>query len=407
MSLEVGDTKTSGYHSVLTDTYVGQLENEREAESSALLPDGGPGDGTYHGSFTAVEIFKSRAARLWSRFVHCKYSKRKIPTDRPVTAVLFLCFLQRLAYTSLTLTLPPMYNELKIDESNFFITSFVEHCLAHLMFPLAGWAGDVYLGRVKAIHASLLLLFVGYGAMTLECALYYQYDCMTEDCMSLGAIMMLTYLMTTVGEALFHSNAIPYGADLILHECSSTQVGSYFYWYYWVRSLGGPLRLLLILCGFGVNQQLIYVISSAIATLSITVALLFLVATRSHLPNEKIKTNPYTTSVKILFYVARAKRPKSKSAFGFGKSPPPRIDLAKWRHGGKFDNEQVEDVKTICRLSLLLVAITAFFTSLTMVSTSYINTYTLSMLIMFFFCCGLSESRCHNDTVLTLQTIIP
>lgn len=371
MSLQVCDTTTiSGHHSVLTDTYVRQLEEE--FQRNPLLVDQRPSDKdewTRHGSFTAMEVFKSRAARLWSRFVRCKYSKRKIPTDKPVIVLLFLCYLQRVAFFALTMTLGTMYYALGFGGhyTSFFFTGFIEHCLSHLMYPLAGWAGDVYLGRVRAIYFSLLLLFAGYGAMTLECALYYYYSS-GEACVYLGVVMTATYLITAVGEALFQANMIPYGADLIMYECSSTEISSYFYWYYWVRNLSGPFLLILAVCNLGVSQPLFSVMSSAIAVISLTLALVFFFAMRSSLPTEKIKTNPYKTAIKILFYAARVKRPKSKSAFGFGKDPPPRIDLAKWRHGGKFDNEEVEDVKTVWRLLLIMIAITALFISLTMVS---------------------------------------
>ena len=53
-----------------------------------------------------------------------------------------------------------------------------------------------------------------------------------------------------------------------------------------------------------------------------------------------------------------ARRPTRRSAFSYtGSDPPSRIDLAKIRHGGKFTNEEVEDVKTFIRIFLVLFAI--------------------------------------------------
>ena len=61
----------------------------------------------------------------------------------------------------------------------------------------------------------------------------------------------------------------------------------------------------------------------------------------------------------VLSYVAQNKHPRQRSAATYGELPS-RFDLAKSRYGGPYSTEYVEDVKTFCRICLLLLVAALF-----------------------------------------------
>ena len=84
---------------------------------------------------------------------------------------------------------------------------------------------------------------------------------------------------------------------------------------------------------------------------------------------DKERANPYKKVLQVLYLMAVIKRPVHRSAFSFnGAQPPSRINLTKKVHGGKFTNEEVEDVKTFLRLLLVLAFIFILLTVYTGVS---------------------------------------
>ena len=65
--------------------------------------------------------------------------------------------------------------------------------------------------------------------------------------------------------------------------------------------------------------------------------------------------NPIKIIFKVFKYARKNKFPRSRSAFTFHENDyPSRLDLGKEKYGGPFSEEQVEDVKTIVRLVILL-----------------------------------------------------
>ena len=60
----------------------------------------------------------------------------------------------------------------------------------------------------------------------------------------------------------------------------------------------------------------------------------------------------------VLHYARKHKYPLQRSAFTYcDDERPSRIDFAKERYGGPFTTEQVEDVKTLLRIFLVLIAL--------------------------------------------------
>ena len=84
-----------------------------------------------------------------------------------------------------------------------------------------------------------------------------------------------------------------------------------------------------------------------------------------YLFKHKLDTNPHITNpikliFKVLNYARKTKYPENRSALMYYlDEAPSRLDLGKEKYGGPFEEEQVEDVKTVLRFLPLLVGIIA------------------------------------------------
>ena len=316
---------------------------------------------------TTTQLIKTRVKRFFSRIVHCRYDKHRLPTSKQVVVLLLLCCLERAAYYAATAI--PLTTLFQFSIGQFGITLVIQDVIPQLLFPIAGWVGDVYLGRFRAIQLGLILIALSLSSLLVETTVSYMvYPACSDGAnpahgtqMScshtpLTVFLVITFIVLYAGSSLFHANLIPYGADLITYYRSSNDISSYFYWYYWMRNVGGLIVSTLSgFCLLGLGNNLISVLSSLTGCIFITIALIVCYLTKHWFVVESSYSNPYKKSFQIISYALRAKRPKSRAAFGIGHDPPPRLDLAKRRHGGKFTNEEVEDVRTVGRLLLLFL----------------------------------------------------
>ena len=318
---------------------------------------------------TTTQLIKTRFERFFSRIAHCRYDKRRLPTNKQVVVLLFLCCFERAAYYAATAI--PIAGLVQSSSVQFSVNLVVQNVFPQLLFPVAGWVGDVYLGRFRAIQLGMLLIALSCSGLLVESTVSYMVypACLDRAILYHGAgtdsdcthpiytvFVVFTFFLLYTGSSLFHANLIPYGADLITYYRSSNDISSYFYWYYWVRNVGGLMICCLsAFCLFGFGSNIISVFSNLFGCICISIALVICFSTKHWFVDENTYTNPYKKSFQIISYALRAKRPRARAAFGIGHDPPPRLDLAKRRHGGKFTNEEVEDVKTVGRLLLLIL----------------------------------------------------
>ncbi len=337
-------------------------------------------------TFTSTEEYEAQIIRevRWFRVKYLctnsftkygQYRKRRSLTGKGVILVLFLGFLERLAFWGALGNILPAFLEITELSSaeQTLIRSVIQNILAQLLYPIAGFLADVWLGRYKAIHGSLWVLWIGYAML----AFTFAFDGVDPTAFSVTRYLLPVYfLMISVGAAGFQANMIPFGADQIIYTASE-QLSSYFYWYYWTRNLAGITYILSLSCSNLDAKQRI-VLFAMLGAASITLALVCNVLLKKWLFVDPERKNPLKTAGKVIYFAAKVRRPQLRSAFSIGRKPPPRIDLAKEIHGGRFSNEEVEDVKTFLRLLVILVAIAGVLVVYTGVSG-----YNLCMIVWF------------------------
>ena len=296
-----------------------------------------------------IHLYRFKYVCNQSCSTFCKSIRRRVPTGINVFIVLIMLGLEQVAYNSaLELIISPFLQATNLLEGLRSLVRMVGlKLLADLLFPITGWLADVWVGRYRMILISSWIMWFGYSLAAL--AISFQGTSNWNK-----YILLPCYLAINIGSAAFQANAIPFGADQIGYK-TSHELSSYFYMYYWIRNLGAAMLLLIFKCGnfSGVTRSLSYIGIGIIASTAIMVLHAFF---KTSFEIDNSKYDPLTTVFKVTYFSATIKRPVHRSAFSYtGVSQPSRIDLAKLIHGGKFDEETVEDVKTFLRLVTILL----------------------------------------------------
>ena len=282
-----------------------------------------------------------------------QYRKRRSLSEKGVIFVLVLGFLERLAFWGALGNIIPAFLEITSIShvGQTIVSSVLQNIFAQLLYPIAGFISDVWLGKYRAIHGSLWCLWIGYSLLALS----FSFDGGQPSHSFNRYLLPVCFVIISIGAAGFQANMIPFGANQIIYTASE-QLSSYFHWYYWTRNIAGITYVLSLSCS-NLDPKNRVIIFATIGAFSITLALAGNLLLKSWLFIDPERRNPLKTVGKVLYFAVVTKRPQERSAFSFSREPPPRIDLAKERHGGRFTNEEVEDVKTFLRLMLVLVSI--------------------------------------------------
>ena len=246
-------------------------------------------------------------------------------------------------------TISPFLNHIGMSHQYLpLIRSSVIYIPANLLFPIAGWIADAWAGRYHMMHFSLLLLWFGYIILALIQSVS-EFSTMAWNVY----LLPLSFVVTSIGSAGFRATAIPLGADLISYR-TSQELSSYFYCYYWIRNFGFMIYLFPGTCSNPDRtiETEVYIMTAVIC---ISLALTLNACFKNYFKMNRERINPYKKVIEVLYSAAIVKRPRNRSAFSYaGALPPSRMNLTKVVHGGKFSNEDVEDVKAFVRLLLVL-----------------------------------------------------
>ena len=175
--------------------------------------------------------------------------------------------------------------------------------------------------------------------------------------LTLASLFVITFIVGLVG---YHANFIQLGLDQ-LFEAPSQYLGLFIH-YAILAFHSGSLPLLtfipLTVCNKFQNLAKYMLLSLPVVMLLMLIVFLLLSCWKRHwFYSEPGRNNPYKTVYDIIKFVKNHKYPLRRSAFTYGdRYIPSRLDFAKERYGGPFTTEQVENVKTLMRILLILFA---------------------------------------------------
>ena len=278
--------------------------------------------------------------------------------------------------------------KLPIDQTSLhFIKLLFQYCIIRIFFPVTGFIADVYIGRWRMIYLSLLLLLTGYiiivVAFTVEGRSSNDIPLWVEN-----VINSIGFLFISVGGGAFEATIIPFGVDQ-LQGASSAEISSYFYSFYFSRNfgMGSGLVVSVILSCIGIRfiqiedipqqPQLYGMVQPLVTTAILSVGLVLMICFHHWFFKNTLWENPVKLIAKILCYTATVRRhlPVRNRAFRYGEERKKRIELAKIAYDGKFSDEKVEDVKTFCRIFLILLTLTPVMFSMNGVSINLTETF--------------------------------
>ena len=248
--------------------------------------------------------------------------------------------------------------------------------LIMIFYPLSGFIADVCCGRFKTIVCSFCFLF---ASLFLLCFItvavtFIKLHLEPKEILSfigtkLGIFLVILSLVSSLffifGLAGYQANVIQFGLDQ-LFEAQSHYLRLFIHYISWAFHLGALLPLAffpLVWCDHLRSAAQKVLCSIAVfATLSLIILLAVIQWKKHWFYTEAGQENPYKAVLKIINFAKRHKHPLQRSAFTYADNYiPSRLDFAKESYGGPFTVEQVENVKTLLRILLILLAIGPVF----------------------------------------------
>eukprot|EP00731_Ephydatia_muelleri_P035265 Em0110g7a len=302
--------------------------------------------------------------------------KSKRPTDVGEFNVRYQCFRYRgpalLLVWNFTILFIVVFMEAALyDRVKVFVGPMVTTVLLYrfnyicfFLYPLAGLAADLLCGRYTAIMLSVAIS-IGFLFVGAVMSLMIEYHLL----LNAGIMIALAVVILAV-HSFFQANALQFGADN-LQDASSEELRSFVYWFVWVYALAQ----LPIVAVFQ-NQYIMigsewrdieYAFLAFATAVLLGGALLLLVChftcfkLSAWFIREPPSRNPYITACRILLYTKKNSVPVNRSSLTYWEDDmPPRMDVAKTKYGGPFSDEEVEDVKTLIGVSMVLLSLGTF-----------------------------------------------
>ena len=247
-----------------------------------------------------------------------------------------------------------------------------------ISYSLWGFLADFCCGRFKVVLTSLSLFTV---AVALACSIALSLigkdlgrsfkfgDFFKIDSVAIFIQLVIGFILFVFGFSGYEANFIQLGLDQ-LHEAQSEYLGLFAHYTMLGSSIGALISTVLMIntSQFYINTynvKLKNLVMDTVLFALATGALVLLIITcckRRWFYVELPQKNPYKTVYKVLQFARRHKYPLQRSAFTYCDDYlPSRIDFAKERYGGPFSTEEVENVKTLFRIIIILISLGPVF----------------------------------------------
>lgn len=242
--------------------------------------------------------------------------------------------------------------------SEYILTrTFVIHGITQIMFPIAGHLADLYIGRHNMIQFSLWLAWIGFAFLGMA----FSFDDYNNHISSMNrfVILPITILLLSVSYVCFMSNLIPFGLDQ-LQGASHIHHSSFFYWWYWTLNVGIIFVNMPQYCQYNIEIDIL--IQAEIGLVCITMAIALDALLKHWFVIEPIckENNPLVQIAAILKEAFKRSKPQRIPSVVFHEiniQRFSRMDRIKKRYGGKYETEEVEDVKTFFRMIIILIGV--------------------------------------------------
>ena len=241
-------------------------------------------------------------------------------------------------------------------------------------YPIGGFIADIYCGRSRIVTISLTIIWTALLVLVIaELLTIFIIPAPKPVTVFSYVLYAVAFLIEICGVSGFYSNIVQFSLDQ-LEDAPSHVLGIFLHWCVWVDLFGETVihvLFALISCKSLSNlPKVVGVCLSGALFAIMSILLVFHIIKKQWFIATNAHYNPYKMVVNVLQYVRTHKYPIRHSALHWTNGErPSRCDFAKNCYGGPFTSCQVEDVKTLGRLVLLLLAIGPVFT--VSISTSF------------------------------------
>ena len=237
--------------------------------------------------------------------------------------------------------------------------NLVIHGVTQIFFPVAGHLADSYVGKHSVIRFSLWVGWAGFAAM----GIFFSLETFDDRVNTLNQylVMPLIFVLLSVSYIFFTATVISFGMDQ-LQGASHIHYRSFFYWWYWTLNIGVIIVHVPQYCQTSVEMGV--TVQAEIGTVCLSLALI-LDALFKHwfvIEPKSGKSNPISQIFRILMEMRGRGRRSSQWIPSSVRHEVDlhrinRLDLVKKRYGGKYETEEVEDVRTFFRMLLVLCSV--------------------------------------------------
>lgn len=225
----------------------------------------------------------------------------------------------------------------------------------YLFFPIVGCVADIRIGRYKALMITSFTALVACFAIMTGAGILHLSPSHTTISFTLLFLGEPLYLIMN---RCFLIVSVCFAIDQLM-DAPSSEISAFLHWNFFLNifSWFPDIVLTCALSNYHWNN-FIYI--------SINMLCLFFLILTAHLGRKWLviqpaTENPFLLVRDVLNYTRKNKYVKKRSALTYWKDHyPSRIDLGKMKYGGPFTEEEVEDVKTLFRLILLIIVTSSF-----------------------------------------------
>ena len=253
--------------------------------------------------------------------------------------------------------------------------------IACLSAPAAGWMADAKFGNYRVFKSGVAFLFLH---STLNCLLLVFEALFWKNNKVLFSWIHLSLHSSffVVGSCVCIVTALPLGLDQ-MPDASASNITSFIAWFVfsfcfgsWLANAFSFVKDSCLDKTFKWNYS---VITAFFSTLCMTIVFIsnFLFSPK-WLIIEPQSPGSLKSIYQVLKFAAKHKAPVNRSAFTYWEEDiPSRVDLGKSKYGGPFTAEQVEDVKTILRLLVIIMSLSfvVFTLMLPISATTYVKAF--------------------------------
>ena len=225
--------------------------------------------------------------------------------------------------------------------------SIITMVTVFIFCPIGGWLADARIGRYKAVHYSVWIMWVAlmlatFSELLAQGSTWYEYRLRYP-------VLYILSVVAAIGFGGFQSNSVQLGITQ-LSNASTTEITSFITWYVMTMYISKVTFQFTTNCILPdtSDNQFIYIKTFVVALL-LTIALALDFLFHSCLTKEQPTGKPLS----LIFGVVKFSM-KHRHSFVIESETPSRFNIAKRLYGGPFMNQQVEDVKSMLRIILLI-----------------------------------------------------